>query len=536
MLIQFGEFRLDRHRFLLYRNADVIKLRTKPCEVLAYLVTNHGRVVPKAELLEAVWKKPDADPNLVEQSIRQIRAVLEADPKVPAWVVTIPGGGYRYLGPKAVPLSDASSLDSGSNGPLPTGSQNAASNSSTQDITLGEDPSASIASRGPKSKGHPLLNRPFIIRVIAGGLAAVLGIGIILYVTAPGEPAACEVSVNTLIAKDGQGREIWRYEFTEQLNALFYKEHPPLCQFIDLNHDGIADVLFAEKLATSDLTSDTLYGFITGSRLGRRLHPAPTSISTFHPGVDVLVGPTGDPNKRVSEEYLPPWTIVNLFSKNDADGKATIIVSSAMGQAPDQIAVLDGALQKHGEYWHTGVLSYGQFVPYRGHDRIFLGGVNNGYHAATLVTFDPKNVAGTTDLTLDLPDRHPLFGLFAAGSRERLVTLGKGTETCRVIFSRTCIAKAKPKAEPYNRVTGLRVTDDRIFVTVTESEKGDSRVRVVYEMDRHLNLVEAGPTTEFQQRHQELEREGLLDHAYSVEELRPLIHVLPGCEFTEHRD
>jgi hypothetical protein len=52
-------------------------------------------------------------------------------------------------------------------------------------------------------------------------------------------------------------------------------------------------------------------------------------------------------------------------------------------------------------------------------------------------------------------------------------------------------------------------------------------------MDRHLNLVLAFPNAKCQQRHLELERARLLDHAFSMDELKPLIHVLPGAEFVE---
>jgi hypothetical protein len=320
------------------------------------------------------------------------------------------------------------------------------------------------------------------------------------------------------------------------LNTPFYAGNHPLCHFVDLNQDGVNDVLFASKLASSDLESDTLYGFVTHSKLLRAFRIPPWRILTFQPGASLLLGPNGDPKmNREYDEYLPPWDIVNFFSTNLSNGKAILIVSSGMGQAPDQIAVLDGGLKKLGEYWHAGVLGYGQFASYNGQERIFLGGVNNGYHSATLIAFDPNKIAGTTDLSVDLPDRALKFGLLKVGTREHLEPLGPGTETCRVIFTRTCIAKAKLHIEPYNRLVGLTVTDSRIFATIAESEKGESRVRVVYEMDRHLNLVEAAPTTEFRQRHSELERAGLLDHVFSAEELKPLIHVLPGCEFVEKR-
>jgi hypothetical protein len=202
-----------------------------------------------------------------------------------------------------------------------------------------------------------------------------------------------------------------------------------------------------------------------------------------------------------------------------------------MNNAPNQIATLDRGLNKLGEYWHSGQLKYGQFASFNGGDRIFLGGVNNGYHSATLITFDPTKIGGTTDLSLDLPYRAPLFSIFATGSRSHLSPLGPGTETCQVLFERTCVAKAKPHAEPYNRVIDLKVTEDRIIVRVAEGEREDTAATVVYEMDRHLNLIEAAPNTKFRQRHLELEREGLLDHAFSPQELKPLIHVLPGCEF-----
>jgi len=85
--------------------------------------------------------------------------------------------------------------------------------------------------------------------------------------------------------------------------------------------------------------------------------------------------------------------------------------------------------------------------------------------------------------------------------------------------------------QPYNRATGLVVTDDRIRVEVTEGEREDTPAKVIYELDRHLNLAEAYPNMKFRQRHWELEKSGLLDHAFSLQELKPLVHVLPGCEF-----
>ncbi len=533
-LIEFGPFELNTRLRCLRRNAEIVKLPTKPFDLLEFLVVNHDRVVSKEELLKKVWGE-DRGLNVVEQTIRQVRTALKTDPADPPYIVTVTGSGYRFVAPLSFPLSeDAPPNHSPLNGVSDAGLQYATPLALADDVRIADAPESPTTTDHKGIKFGAARTRRFALIFATLGLLSVSVVGIFLYSTAPGEPAACEVSVNTLIVKDGQGRKVWQREFREHLDHLFYAEHPPLCQYVDLDHDGVLDVLFPLKPAKSGLESDALYGFITPSRLLRMWHAVPSSMLTFQPGAALVVGPNGDPKvNRQYDEYLPPYSIVSIFSKRVSNGDAKIIVSSGMGEAPDQIAVLDGSFNKLGEYWHSGELNYGQFAEYNGQDRIFLAGVNNGYRSATLVTFNPDNVDGTTDLSRDLPDQTPKFAILAVGNRRQLRKLGSGTETCRVLFERTCIAKAKPHREPYNRVADFRVTEDRVFVTVAEGEKEQSRIRVMYELDRHLNLVEAAPTTEFQQRHMELERAGLLDHTFSMEELKPLVHVLPGCEFVE---
>jgi hypothetical protein len=268
----------------------------------------------------------------------------------------------------------------------------------------------------------------------------------------------------------------------------------------------------------------------------RRLRPTPAQALAFQPGAELVVSlnPDGTIAKQ-DEGYLPPYVIAGVFTRNNGNSKAQIVVSSVTNYAPNQIAVLGDDFKKTSEYWHTGHLRYGQFATYDGHDRLFLGGVNNGYRSATLIAFDPNNIHGTADLTLRMADWRPDFAVYAGGSREHLAPFGAGTETCRVLFERTCVAKANLHREPYNRVIGFTVKEDRISVTVAEGEREDTPQTITYELDRHLNLVLAFPNAKFQQRHLELQRLGLLDHSYSPDELKPLVHVLPGCEFVEKK-
>jgi len=507
-VIQFGDFKLNRRLRRLERNAEIVKLATKPLEVLEFLVTHHDQPVSKGELLKAIWGNRDLDPNLVEQAIRQIRVAVEVNPREPLFIVTVPGSRYRFAVPVVIDEWVEAAGDVGS--------------------------AAAMDPQGSPSDGARLWRSPWVYA--ATGLLSLLGVGIVLYFNAPGEPAACEVSVNTLIVKDGQGREVWRREFSEGFSRERYASQMPFCEYVDLDGDGTKDVLFSLKRQSYLLQGDTLYGFVTRSRMLRRLWPTPARALKFEPGASLVVGPNSDATiARPYDEYLPPYVIAGVFPRNAGDGKTRIVVSSVTNYAPNQIAVLDSDFKEISEYWHTGHLKFGQFAQYNGQDRIFLGGVNNGYRSATLIAFDPNNIKGTSDLSADLPDRVPGFAVLGKGSRGHLSPLGAGTETCRVFFERTCVAKAKPYREPYNRVIGFTVNEDRIFVTVAEGEREDTPATVSYEMDRHLNLVEALPNTKFRQRHMELERAGLLDHSFSPQELKPLIHVLPGCEFVEKR-
>ena len=54
----FGSFQLDLRDERLWCGSTVVRLPPKPFAVLAYLVTQAGRLVTKDALLAAVWPTP----------------------------------------------------------------------------------------------------------------------------------------------------------------------------------------------------------------------------------------------------------------------------------------------------------------------------------------------------------------------------------------------------------------------------------------------------------------------------------------------
>jgi DNA-binding winged helix-turn-helix (wHTH) protein/tetratricopeptide (TPR) repeat protein len=88
----FDEFVLDADRGALLKEGEDVPLRPKSFEVLSYLVSHHGRLVSKDELLKAVWADVVVTGDSLTQCLIEIRKAL-AD-KSKNIVRTVPRRGY----------------------------------------------------------------------------------------------------------------------------------------------------------------------------------------------------------------------------------------------------------------------------------------------------------------------------------------------------------------------------------------------------------------------------------------------------------
>ncbi len=90
----FGVFTLDVERGTLWRGGEEVKLRPKVFETLQYLVGHPGRLVPKDELMKALW--PDSfvtDDSLVQCFVELRRALGD---QAQALLKTVPKRGYIF--------------------------------------------------------------------------------------------------------------------------------------------------------------------------------------------------------------------------------------------------------------------------------------------------------------------------------------------------------------------------------------------------------------------------------------------------------
>ena len=93
----FGRFTLDASTRSLVRDGQEVALRPKSFETLLYLIEHRSHVVPKRELLDAIWPEVHVVGSVVRQCLAEIRSVLEDDASRPQHIRTIPKQGYRWI-------------------------------------------------------------------------------------------------------------------------------------------------------------------------------------------------------------------------------------------------------------------------------------------------------------------------------------------------------------------------------------------------------------------------------------------------------
>ena len=94
---EFGDFRLDAGRRLLWRADAQVPLTPRVFETLLYLVEHHDTVLDKERLMEAVWPDSIVEENNLTQNISTLRRVFGETPGSHHYIVTVPGRGYRFV-------------------------------------------------------------------------------------------------------------------------------------------------------------------------------------------------------------------------------------------------------------------------------------------------------------------------------------------------------------------------------------------------------------------------------------------------------
>src|SRR5215471_15028681 len=95
--VRFCDYTLDVANAQLWRGGQVVPLRAKAFDLLHYLAERPGRLVTKADLLDAVWPDTAVSEWVLTTTVRDLRDALGDDARQPRVIETVHRRGYRFI-------------------------------------------------------------------------------------------------------------------------------------------------------------------------------------------------------------------------------------------------------------------------------------------------------------------------------------------------------------------------------------------------------------------------------------------------------
>ncbi len=93
---EFGPFRLDAEKGVLWRSGELVPLTPKALALLLALVEHRGDVVSKEELLGRVWPDAAVEEANLSVTVSALRRALGPQPDGRSYLQTVPRRGYRF--------------------------------------------------------------------------------------------------------------------------------------------------------------------------------------------------------------------------------------------------------------------------------------------------------------------------------------------------------------------------------------------------------------------------------------------------------
>jgi two-component system alkaline phosphatase synthesis response regulator PhoP len=96
---QFGDVHVDVRRAEVTRNGHALELSAKEFQLLRYFIEHRGATLSRDALLQDVWGYA-AMPSTrtVDVHVAWLRQKLEPNPRVPQFILTVHGLGYKFAG------------------------------------------------------------------------------------------------------------------------------------------------------------------------------------------------------------------------------------------------------------------------------------------------------------------------------------------------------------------------------------------------------------------------------------------------------
>ena len=97
-IVQVGDLAVDFERRRVTRAGQEVHLTPTEYELVKVFVANQDRVLTDHQLLESIWGATNRQQaHSLRVYVARLRRLIEPDPRVPRYLVTEPGVGYRFV-------------------------------------------------------------------------------------------------------------------------------------------------------------------------------------------------------------------------------------------------------------------------------------------------------------------------------------------------------------------------------------------------------------------------------------------------------
>lgn len=94
----FAEYRLDTQKSKLYHQAEALELEPQIYSILELLITRHGELVSRDDMIDAVWDGRMVSNYVIDNRIRAVRAAIGDNGRAQRYIKTYPNLGYKFIG------------------------------------------------------------------------------------------------------------------------------------------------------------------------------------------------------------------------------------------------------------------------------------------------------------------------------------------------------------------------------------------------------------------------------------------------------
>jgi two-component system alkaline phosphatase synthesis response regulator PhoP len=96
---QFGDITVDVRKAEVRHKGELLELSAKEFQLLKYFIEHRGATVSREELLHEVWGYNNTpSTRTVDVHVAWLRQKLEANSRVPQYILTVHGLGYKFAG------------------------------------------------------------------------------------------------------------------------------------------------------------------------------------------------------------------------------------------------------------------------------------------------------------------------------------------------------------------------------------------------------------------------------------------------------